>query len=57
MKYSYVYILFNKRNGTLYVGITADLVKRIYEHKEKHTSVTAEYGDYDIVELWEEDAA
>ncbi len=29
----YVYILFSRRNGTLYVGVTSDLVKRIYEHK------------------------
>ena len=29
----FVYILFSKRNGTLYVGVTSDLVKRIWKHK------------------------
>ena len=32
---TYVYILFSKRNGTLYVGVTSDLIKRIFEHKNK----------------------
>ena len=31
----YTYILANKRNGTLYVGITSDLEKRIVQHKTK----------------------
>ncbi len=30
----YVYIAASKRNGTLYVGVTSNLKKRIYEHKE-----------------------
>ena len=34
-KKGYIYILFNKKNGTLYVGVTSDLIKRIYEHKNK----------------------
>ena len=35
MKKYYVYILASKRNGTLYVGITSNLVKRVWEHKNK----------------------
>ena len=34
-KCGYIYILFNKRNGTLYTGVTSDLVQRIYQHKNK----------------------
>jgi putative endonuclease len=29
-----IYIITNKRNGTLYVGVTSDLAKRIDEHKQ-----------------------
>ncbi|MGI4753471.1 MAG: GIY-YIG nuclease family protein [Janthinobacterium lividum] len=35
MKQYYVYILASQRNGTLYIGITSNIIKRIYEHKNK----------------------
>jgi putative endonuclease len=33
-KQSAVYILASKRNGTLYVGVTSDLVQRVWQHKQ-----------------------
>ena len=33
MKMPCVYILTNKRNGTLYIGVTSDLPQRIWQHK------------------------
>lgn len=35
MKQYFIYIVTNKQNGVLYTGITSNLIKRIYEHKEK----------------------
>ena len=45
-KQAFVYILASRRNGTLYTGVTSDIVKRIFEHKTKPNaeSFTAKYN-------------
>ena len=41
----YVYLLAIRRHGTLYLGITNDLVRRVYEHKTKVVpGFTSRYG-------------
>ena len=50
MKDYYVYILASKRNGTLYTGVTNDLVKRVYEHKNGLIEgFTKKYGVHMLV--------
>jgi putative endonuclease len=45
-----VYILASKRNGTLYIGVTSDLVKRIWEHKNDTVAgFTKRYGVHQLV--------
>jgi putative endonuclease len=45
-----VYILASDKNGTLYVGVTSDLIKRIWEHRNDLVSgFTKRYGVHDLV--------
>ena len=45
-----VYILANKRNGTLYIGVTSDLPKRAWEHKNDLVdSFAKKYGVHKLV--------
>jgi putative endonuclease len=50
MKQPAVYILASRRNGTLYVGVTSDLVRRVYEHRSDAVDgFTKRYGVHLLV--------
>ena len=54
MKLPCVYLLASQRNGTLYVGVTSDLVQRIWQHKnDLAEGLTKRYGVHMLV--WYED--
>lgn len=45
-----VYILASEKNGTLYTGVTSDLAKRIWEHKNNLADgFTKRYGIHNLV--------
>ena len=49
-KHPAVYILASQRNGTLYIGVTSNLVKRIWEHKNDLVEgFTRQYGCHTLV--------
>ncbi len=44
-KGGFVYIMASRRNGTIYIGVSSDLVKRVWQHKEGLAdSFTKKYG-------------
>lgn len=54
MKAGFIYIMTNKNNTTLYIGVTSDLPRRVEEHRENkyQNSFTSRYNLYKIV-YWE----
>ncbi len=45
-----LYILTSKKEGTLYIGVTSDLIKRVYEHKNNLVEgFTRQYGIHHLV--------
>jgi putative endonuclease len=49
-KGGFVYILASGRNGTLYLGSTVDLCRRVYEHRQAYTpGFTTRYGVFQLV--------
>ena len=56
MRTGYVYIMANRKHGTLYVGVTSDLARRVLEHEQGIGSAfTAKYQCHRLVWFEEHD--
>ena len=58
MKQMYVYIMASQKNGTIYVGVTSDLIKRVWQHKNHVVEgFTEQYKVDKLVyyEIWQDE--
>lgn len=46
-----VYIMASGRNGTLYIGVTSNLIQRVFQHKHDKKGFTGRYHVFDLVYL------
>ncbi|GLP96783.1 GIY-YIG nuclease family protein [Paraferrimonas sedimenticola] len=53
MKQPCIYILSSQPNGTIYIGVTSDLVKRIWQHKNKFVSGFTEHYEVNRLVYYE----
>ncbi|ABI82504.1 GIY-YIG nuclease family protein [Francisella tularensis] len=51
---AFVYILASKKNGTLYIGVTANLIKRVYEHRQGFADGFTKKYDIKILVYYEQ---
>ena len=54
MKTYYVYMMANKKNGTLYIGVTNDLLRRVIEHKQRKIKAFTEKYKLDKLVWYEQ---
>ncbi|MCJ7765595.1 MAG: GIY-YIG nuclease family protein [Thiovulaceae bacterium] len=50
---AYLYILASRKNRTLYIGVTSDIIKRIYEHKNRSADGFTEKYDVTLLVYYE----
>ncbi|MCH9845692.1 MAG: GIY-YIG nuclease family protein [Alphaproteobacteria bacterium] len=56
MKQSCIYILASKKKGTLYIGVTSNIVQRIYQHKHKMVEGFTKKYDVNLLVYYEQHA-
>ena len=54
MKNYYIYIMANKTNTTIYIGVTSDIMKRVWQHKNKVIDGFTKHYNVDKLVYYEE---